>query len=187
MPSTLRSIATHALPLLASAVAVSTAGAQQLSADVTVPIRIVVQPVLAIRSVSPMPVRTESRDEMGSAAIVTIETNLPYRLTVRLAPTATATDARVFVRSGNGTFQPLDRGSSIAVVDRGTPGQHPHEIACRVESPTSDGCALIYELSAEYHDTLIRSTATCPTACSLRPAAPHLRDAPMVAVTSRGF
>jgi hypothetical protein len=187
MPSTLRSIAIHTLPLLTSAVAVSTVGAQQLSADVTVPIRIVVQPVLAIRSVAPARVRMESRDEIESAAIVTIESNLPYRLTVRLAPTATANDARVFVRSGNGTFQPLDRGSSIAAVGRGIPGQHAHEIACRVESPASDGCALIYELSAEYHDTLIRSSATFCAACGLRTADAHHREPTRNMEMSRGF
>ncbi len=175
MPSTLRSIAIRTLPLLVSTVGISTLDAQQMSAEVTVPIRIVVQPVLAIRSVVPVRARTESGDEMGLAAIVNVETNLPYRLTVRLAPTATAIDARVFVRSGNGKLEPLGHGASIAVVARGMPGQHAHEISCRVESPAMDGCALIYELSAEYHDTLIRSTATFHAAYGLRLATQHLR------------
>ena len=175
MPSTLRSIAIRTLPLLASAAAFSTLDAQQMSADVTVPIRIVVQPVLAIRSVVPARTRTESGAEIAS--IVNVESNLPYRLTVRLAPTATANDARVFVRGVNGTFEPLGRGVSIAAVARGTPGQHAHEISCRVESPATDGCALIYELSAEYHDVLIRSTATGIESSVLRPSSQRPRDA----------
>ena len=161
MPSTLRSIAIRTLPVLASAAAFPTLDAQQMSAEVTVPIRVVVQPVLAIRSVVPAPERTAS-GEIASSSIVNVETNLPYRLTVRLAATATANDARVFVRSTTGRFELLVRGASIAAVSRGTPGQHAHEISCRVEPPAAEGCALIYELSAEYHDTLIRSTATLP-------------------------
>jgi hypothetical protein len=169
MPSTLRSIAIRTLPLLASTVVVSTLDAQQMSAEVTVPIRVVVQPMLAIRSVVPARARTESGEEIGSGAIVNVESNLPYRLSVRLAPTATA--MRVFVRSANGRFDPLVHGASIVVVARGAPGQHVHEISCRVESPAMDGCALIYELSAEYHDVLIRSTATVaiPPSYVLRP------------------
>lgn len=187
MPSTLRSIAIRTLPLLVSTVGISTLDAQQMSAEVTVPIRIVVQPVLAIRSVVPVRARTESGDEMGLAAIVNVETNLPYRLTVRLAPTATAIDARVFVRSGNGKLEPLGHGASIAVVARGMPGQHAHEISCRVESPATDGCALIYELSAEHHDTLMRSTASACPDCGLRAADAHPREATRSMEMSRGF
>ena len=175
MPSTLRSIAIRTLPVLASAAALSTLDAQQTSAEVTVPIRIVVQPVLAIRSVVPARARTES-GEIASSSIVNVESNLPYRLTVRLAATATNA-ARVFVRSTNGTFEPLDRGASIAAVPRGTPGQHAHEISCRVEPPAAEGCALIYELSAEYHETLIRSTATAIQSSVLRPSSQRSRDA----------
>ena len=177
MPSTLRSIAIRTLPLLASAVAFPTLDAQQMSADLSVPIRIVVQPVLAIRSVVPARAWTESGEAITSTSIVSVESNLPYRLTVRLAPTATANDARVLVGSINGTFQPLGRGASIAAVLRGTPGQHAHEISCRVESPATDGCALVYELSAEYHDMLIRSTATGIQSSVLRPSSQHPRDA----------
>ncbi len=187
MPSTLRSIAIRTLPLLASTVGVSTLDAQEMSAEVTVPIRVVVQPVLSIRSVVPARARTESGEETRSAAIVNIETNLPYRLTVRLAPTATATDARVFVRSANGRFEPLGQGVSIAVVARGTPGHHAHEISCRVESPATDGCALIYELSAEHHDTLMRSTASACPDCGLRAADAHPREATRSMEMSRGF
>lgn len=176
MPSTLRSIAIRTLPLLASAAAFTTLDAQQPSAEVTVPIRIVVQPVLAIRSVVLARAQTESGEEITSTSIVSVESNLPYRLTVRLAPTATANDAPVLVRGVNGTFEPLGRGASIAAA-RGTPGQHAHEISCRVESSTTDGCALIYELSAEYHDMLIRSTATRIQSSVLRPSSQHPRDA----------
>jgi hypothetical protein len=169
-------------------VAVSALDAQRLPAEVAVPIRIVVQPVLAIHSVVPTRVPTESREAISSATIVNVESNLPYRLTVRLAATAATNDARVFVRSADGTFQPLGRGASIAAVARGTPGQHAHEITCRVESSSSDGCALAYELSAEYHDVLIRSTASLCPDCGLWTAeAPPRERAIRRVEMSRGF
>lgn len=160
MPSTLRSITSRTLPILVLVAASRTLGAQQ-SAEVTVPIRVVVPPVLAIRGVAAAAVQQQSSDGISATSIVTVESNLPYRLSVRR--TVTATDARVFVRGPSGGFQPLDPGASLVAVARGTPGHQAHEITCRMESSSPDGCALVYELSAEYHDMLIRTTATLPS------------------------
>jgi hypothetical protein len=160
MPSTLRSITIRTLPILVLVAASTTLGAQQ-SAEASLPIRIVVPPVLAIRGIAPAAVQQDSRDGISATSIVTIESNLPYRLSVRR--TETATDARVFVRGPNGGFQPLDRGASLVAVARGTAGQQAYEITCRMESSSPDGCTLVYELSAEYHDMLIRTTATLPS------------------------
>ena len=173
MPSTLRSITIRTLPILVL-VAASTLGAQQ-SAELTVPIRIVVPPVLAIRGIAPAAVQVASRDGVSATSIVTVESNLPYRLSVRRVETAS--DSHIFVRGSDGAFQQLAGGASLVAVARGMPGQQTHEVTCRVESSSPDGCALVYELSAEYHDMLIRTTATLSPTFGLRPAAKNPQDA----------
>lgn len=171
------------MPLLALAAAPMMLGAQH-SADVAVPIRLVIPPTLVIRSVVVGAARTTSSDATVATAIVNVESNLPYRLSVRLAEAPM--DARVLLRGADGTFEPLDRGASLVAVARGRPGHQSHEIVCRVEGPAPNGCALVYELSAEYHDTLIRASATLPVAFGLRPAAQRPRDASVLMAASRG-
>jgi hypothetical protein len=165
------------------------ADAQQSSSQVGVPIRIVVQPVLAIRSVVAGPVRIDASNGVQSAAHVHVESNLPYRLTVRRA--APADRGAVLVRHADGTFEQLTSGASVTAVSPA--GQRTHEIVCRVEGdaaePNVDRCALIYEVSAEFHDMLIRSAATGP---SLRPAIVGLRhqtvgESLTLVDASRGF
>ena len=172
--------------LIALAAASTTLGAQT-AAELTVPIRIVVPPTLAIRSVVPAPprVRGESADAITTTAIVNVESNLPYRLSVRLAPGAA--DARVLVRGSDGAFQSLARGEAIVAISNGTPGHQAHEITCRVAATTPDGCALVYELSAEYHDMLIRTTAVqaVPASFVLRPASQIQPAAPATQASGR--
>ena len=131
----------------------------QQSANVSVPITITVRPTLAIRSVLQTSTRIASGAEVTSSTVVNVESNLPYRLTVRLAPTAGNSVARVLVRSADGAFEPLLPGTSIATAVSRTGGQRGHEVMCRVEYSQADPCALIYELSAEHDDMLVRSTA----------------------------
>jgi hypothetical protein len=140
--------------LLLTLTAPAALDAQQRSAHVSVPITITVRPTLAIRSVVPAP----TGDQLTSTAIVNVDSNLPYRLSVRLAPTA-ANVAHVLVRGADGGFEPLLRGASITTVVSPAPGQRGHEVACRVEPAVADRCVLIYELSAEHDDVLVRSTA----------------------------
>jgi hypothetical protein len=151
MPSTLRSLATFSLPLLALNILPSSLGGQQLSAHATVQVRVTVQPVVAIR-------RVVTTTASHTGAIIDVESNLPYRLIVRLAPSTMAENARVLVRGVNGIFESLETNGSVTAAVA-TPGQRRHEVFCRVETPAMARCALIYELSAEYHDSLIRSSA----------------------------
>jgi hypothetical protein len=140
----------------------SLADAQQSAGQVTVPIRIAVRPVLAIRGVVPAPTRTEAALRRESATIVHVESNLPYRLTVRLATPATPGSTRVLVQRADGAFEQLVGGAALTTAV-GRAGQRSHEVVCRVETdgsdPAADRCPLTYELSAEHHDSLIRSIA----------------------------
>jgi hypothetical protein len=148
---------------MASIAPSATADAQQPSAQASVAITVRVQPVLAIRGVAVAPSRAaEPRERVEAVSVVDVESNLPYRVAVRLAPAARG--ARVFVRSASGAFEPLGPNGSVVVAASRIPGRHAHEVRCRADAMPADAldagrCALVYELSAEYHDSLLRTTA----------------------------
>lgn len=145
------------------------AHAQQLSAEATVAVTVRVRPSISIRAVTPAPTRGDSETGMTVPTVVAVESNLPYRVAVRLAPTEALRErsnaARVLVRAADGTFEELRAGGAVTAVVSAVPGRREHEVVCRLETSAAEvldagRCALVYELSAEYHDTLLRSTAT---------------------------
>jgi hypothetical protein len=151
---------------IASVATPATADAQQHSAQTSVAITVRVQPLLAIRGVAVAAARaSESGQRADAVSVVDVESNLPYRLAVRLAPAAAAGGGRVFVRAASGGFEPVGPDASIVVAASRTPGRRTHDVRCRVEAMPAeardaDRCALVYELSAEHHDSLLRTTAT---------------------------
>ena len=165
MPSMLRAAIAFSLLVPVSA------RAQQLSAHTTVPITITVRPSIAIQSVRPALARVDSPTRLTSASVVGIESNLPYRVAVRLAPThgmgGRDDGVRVLVQRADGGFEPLQHGASVTTVVSRTHGQRAHEVVCRVEASAPEmldagRCTLIFELSAEHHDSLLRTTVTLP-------------------------
>ena len=166
MPSPLRTPITHSS--IALAVSIMTAvpvEAQQPAAQTSVAISVRVQPTLGIHGVVAGVTRLEA-GRLTATSIVNVESNLPYRVSVRLA--SPPDGARVLVRGATGVFEPLAPGASVTTVVSRTPGRRGHDVLCRVETTTLapvDGaaCGLVYELSAEHHDSLLRTTAL-PTA-----------------------
>jgi hypothetical protein len=134
------------------------ATAQQLSAHVSTSITIAVRPTLTIRGITPARIQVDSAGHVNSSAIVHVESNLAYRLSVRIAPAANRS-ARVLVRRADGAFQHLVTGESITTAVSRSRGPQSHEVVCRIATPESDGCPLVYELSAEHADVLIRTMA----------------------------
>jgi hypothetical protein len=152
-----------ATPALLALVTIGTpvaVGAQQLAAQISVPVAVTVRPTLAIRSVMPRPARVEPAHDLTSSTVVNVEANLPYRLAVRLAPLGGNGHGRVLVRSADGRFEPLVHGASVTTAVSRAGGERGHEVVCRVESSATESCTLVYELTAEHHDTLLRSSAT---------------------------
>ena len=156
MPSPLRSPATFRSTMIALATIAAPLQAQQPSAQTSVAISVRVQPTLAIHGVSGRPGERSS--------VIDVESNMPYRVSVRRAAAQLPSDARVLVRNAAGSFELLPAGASVTAVVSQTPGRRTHEILCRVETATgvsdAEPCALVYDLSAEYHDSLLRTTAT---------------------------
>ena len=178
--------------LLVSLIATTPTYAQHVSAQTSLTITVTVAPSIAIRSVAPGAPRHDAGG-LTTPAMVQVESNLPYRLAVRLAPEQGARGAgnatRILVRNAAGRFEPLVAGSSVTtVVSRGA-GRRSHEVLCRVEAPASEPldagrCALVYELAAEHNDALLRTSATD---YGLRTADAILREAPAPAEASRDF
>lgn len=159
MPSPLRSIVC-ALPQMVLAVALSTrTDAQQLSATVSVPISITVRPAASIRSIDPRTPRVDASGFVVASAMVHVESNLPYRLTVRRATDADPA-ARIEIRRPDGSYLPLGDGAAVHTIAGAPPGDRVHEITCRVGARDDDstGCALVYELTANTGEGLIRTT-----------------------------
>jgi hypothetical protein len=181
MPSPLHTpIAHRSIALAVSIMAPVPAKAQQPSAQTSVAISIRVQPTLAIHGVLAGVARLDG-GRLTATSIVNVESNLAYRVAVRLAPAAPTRAARVLVRNATGAFEPLAPGASVIAVASRTPGRHAHEVLCRVEAATADPldaapCPLVYELSAEHHDSLLSTTAIPDT--KLREAGRHARVIP---------
>jgi hypothetical protein len=167
MPSPLRTSVTHTRIALAVTMMLPLPlAAQQPSAQTSVAITVRVQPTLAIRGVVTAAARLESVDRLAATSLVDVESNMPYRVSVRLA--STATGGRVLVRNASGAFEALGPGASVTTVVSRAPGRRTHEVLCRLEGTDAEAqdvtaCALVYDLSAEHHDSLLRTTAT-PTA-----------------------
>ena len=180
-------LATHALLALITLASPMAIGAQQLAAASSVPITLTVRPTLVIRSLAPAPARVTPSGDLTSSTLVSVESNLPYRLAVRLAPSAVHEGSRVLVRSADGRFEPLVHGASVTTAVSRAGGERGHEVVCRVESSATESCALVYELTAEHHDILLRSSATDH---GIRSADPHrgvASDRLTAASGSRGF
>jgi hypothetical protein len=156
MPRTPSSIC-RLVQMLALAALVCAPGALRAQAVARQTIRttvaVSVPGVIAIRAVGAPVVSARRALSVEVASSVVVQSNMRYRIVARVP--ASQRGVRVWVQNARGEFQRLDAATSVAVVERGTPGARSRNVVLyRLEADNaallrSAAMALTYEASVE--------------------------------------